>query len=167
MLSWFIPNFWQLVLNCSSLGNVFGNSAVLSLKLLAKSKYLEFKISEIMVIMNLSEGKVKHAIADSRKTMVRIFENKCALINKQGVCSQCTGLNNVFNPNQKSEEEALKLKIVKEQKGKNYNQLLDLRLQMVKSIDPLAGEGFDLHNYLIENSPNWVKMHKTNKSSKH
>lgn len=148
--------------NCTSKTLLLTNQICLLLK-----EIYEFKISEIMVIMNLSEGKVKHAIADSRKTMVRIFENKCALINKQGVCSQCTGLNNVFNPNQKSEEEALKLKIVKEQKGKNYNQLLDLRLQMVKSIDPLAGEGFDLHNYLIENSPNWVKMHKTNKSSKH
>lgn len=127
--------------------------------LLLKEIYA-FKISEIMEIVGLSEGKVKHAIADSRKDLTRIFEHKCALINKKGICSQCTGLNNIFNPAQKIQEEANKLKIIKEKRNKNYEQLLDLRLQMVKSIDPLAGEGIDLHNYLIENSPTWAKKQK-------
>lgn len=124
--------------------------------LLLKEVY-GFKIGEIMQIAGLSEGKVKHALADSRKTLTRIFEHKCALINKKGVCSQCTGLNNKFNPRQDTHIESNKLKIVREKEGKNYEQLLDLRLQMVKSIDPLAGEGIDLHNYLIENSPEWAK----------
>lgn len=117
-----------------------------------------FKVSEIMLIVGLSEGKVKHAIADSRKDMARIFEHKCVLINKNGTCSQCTGLNQVFNPKQNTQEQANKLKIVKEQRGKNYEKLLELRLNMVRSIDPLAGEGIELHNYLIENSPTWAKL---------
>ena len=48
--------------------------------LLLKEVY-QFKVSEIMLITSLSEGKVKHAIADARKDMTRIFEKKCALIN--------------------------------------------------------------------------------------
>ena len=127
--------------------------------LLLKEVY-GFKISEIMLITGLREGKVKHAIADSRKDMTRIFKHKCALINKQGTCSQCTGLNKVFNPDQDAQIEANKLKIVRERRMKNYEQLLDLRLQMVKNIDPLAGEGIDLHNYLIEHSPAWAKKQK-------
>lgn len=121
-----------------------------------------FKVNEIMLIVNLSEGKVKHALANSRKDMKRIFENKCALINKNGTCSQCTGLNKIFNPKQDTQQLANSLKIIKEKRGKNYDQLLDLRLQMVKSIDPLAAEGFDLHNYLIENSPQWAKAQLKN-----
>jgi len=117
--------------------------------LLLKEVY-EFRISEIMIITGLSEGKVKHALADSRADMKRIFKHKCSLINKNGVCSQCTGLNKIFNPEQDAQIEANKLK--------NYAQLLDLRLQMVKNIDPLNGEGIDLHNYLIENSPDWAKQ---------
>ncbi len=90
------------------------------------------------------------------------------MINKNGTCSQCTGLNTIFNSKQETQIEVNKLKIVKEQRLKNYNQLLDLRLHMVKTIDPLAGEGIELHNYLIENSPRWansqlkVKTPKTN-----
>tara|TARA_R110002096_G_C14604034_1_gene722908 strand:+ start:78 stop:872 length:795 start_codon:yes stop_codon:yes gene_type:complete len=138
--------------NCTSKTLLLTNQICLLLK-----EIYDFKISEIMLIVGLSEGKVKHAIADSRKDMLRIFENKCALINKNGTCSQCTGLNKIFNPKQNTQEEANKLKIVKEQRGKSYEQLLNLRLQMVKAIDPLAGEGIDLHNYLIENSPTWAK----------
>lgn len=120
----------------------------------------EFKVAEIMLITGLTEGKVKHAIADARKDMVRIFEKKCALVNKEGICSQCTGLNQKYNPAQDTQIEANKLKIVKERRNKNYQQLLDLRLQMVKGIDPLEAEGRDLHGYLIENSPGWAKAQK-------
>ena len=141
--------------NCVSKTLLLTNQICLLLK-----EVYGFKISEIMLIVGLSEGKVKHAIADSRNDLKRIFENKCALINKKGTCSQCTGLNNVFNPKQKTQQEANKLKIIKEQRGKNYEELLNLRLQMVKSIDPLAGEGLDLHNYLLENSPTWAKTQK-------
>ncbi len=116
-----------------------------------------FKISEIMIILSLSEGKVKHAIANSRKHLSRIFEKKCALINKQGTCSQCTGLNKMYNPEQDEHIEANKLKMVKEQRGKNYSSLLDLRLEIVKSIDPLSGKTTSLHHYLLAYSPNWAK----------
>ena len=138
--------------NCTSKTLLLTNQICLLLK-----EVYDFKISEIMLIVDLTAGKVKHAIADARNDMKRIFEHKCALINKKGVCSQCTGLNQKFNPAQDTQIEKNKLKIVKEQANKNYEQLLDLRLQMVKNIDPLQGEGVDLHNYLIENSPAWAE----------
>ncbi|MEQ9304575.1 MAG: RNA polymerase sigma factor [Marinoscillum sp.] len=118
----------------------------------------DFKISEIMLILELSEGKVKHAIADARHHLSRIFEKKCALVNKKGTCSQCTGLNQLYNPEQDAHIEANKIKMVKEQKGKNYDQLLNLRLALVKSIDPLSGSSISLHHYLIEHSPKWAKQ---------
>ena len=117
-----------------------------------------FKVSEIMLILNVSEGKVKHAIADARQHLTHIFQKKCALINKEGTCSQCTGLNQMYNPEQDEHIEANKVKMVKEQKGKNYEQLLELRLELVKSIDPLSGKTTSLHHYLIENSPAWAKQ---------
>ena len=89
--------------------------------------------------------------------MVRIFDNKCALINKEGVCHQCTGLNKRFNPEQNEQEERVKIKMLREQRNKNHQQLLDLRMQLVQGIDPLDAEGMDLHNYLIENSPVWAR----------
>lgn len=117
-----------------------------------------FKISEIMLITELSEGKVKHAIANARKDLGRIFQKKCALINKEGTCSQCTSLNQIYNPEQNAQAEANKVKMVKEQRGKNYDELLSLRLILIKTIDPLNGKSVELHNYLLEHSPQWALM---------
>lgn len=124
--------------------------------ILLKEVY-DFKISEIGLITGLTEGKVKHALADARKDMERIFKKRCALINKEGICHQCTGLNKRFNPEQDTQIEANKIKMIREARNKNYQQLLDLRFQLAKSIDPVNAEGMDLHNYLIENSPRWAK----------
>lgn len=133
--------------------------------LLLKEVY-DFKISEIMLITGLNEGKVKHAIADARKDMNRIFEKRCALINKEGICHQCTGLNSKFNPEQDAQIEANKIKMVKEAGNENYEQLLNLRLQLVKSINPLEAAGTDLHSYLIENVPAWAEQQTAKASEK-
>lgn len=139
--------------NCTTKTLLLTNQICLLLK-----EVYGFKIKEIMLIVGLSEGKVKHAIADARKDMNRIFEKRCALINKEGMCHQCTGLNNKFNPRQNTQIEANKIKMIREARNKNHDELLNLRIQLVKSVDPLNAEGSDLHNYLIENSPEWAKM---------
>lgn len=112
-----------------------------------------FKVKEIIQITTLSEGKVKHALADSRQRMMKIFESRCSLIGKQGACYQCTELNGMFNPQQDAEAEARKLKLVQEQGKANYEKLFDLRVELVKGIDPIESEGFDFHNYMLENLP--------------
>ena len=58
----------------------------------------QFKIREIMEISGLTEGKVKHALANARNRYHKIFNDRCALINKQGACHQCTELNGILNP---------------------------------------------------------------------
>lgn len=116
-----------------------------------------FKVQEIMEITALTEGKVKYALTNGRSRFIRIFEGRCALINKGGVCHQCSELNGMFNPQQDFEQEALKLKMVKEKDKANHDQLLDLRFQLVKNIDPVEAEGFELHNYMIEGVPKHAK----------
>ncbi len=128
--------------------------------LLLKEVY-QFKISEIMVITEMTAGKVKHAIADARKSMIRIFQNRCSLINKNGICHQCSELNNLFNPQQDAQIEINKLKLAKSAFKESQNRLFDIRLQLVNSIDPLNAEGTNLHNFIIENCPDWVKIQES------
>jgi len=130
--------------------------------LLLKEVY-SFKVSEIIFITNVSEGKVKHALADARKDMNLIFEKRCSLINKEGICHQCTELNGIFNPEQDSHIESNKISMVKEANLANYDELLNLRLQLVKSIDPLNAKGANLHNSMMENCPKLaqIQMSKT------
>ena len=52
--------------------------------LLLKEIY-DFKVIEIVEILEVTEGVVKHLLFNSRQTMIKIFDKRCALINKEGI----------------------------------------------------------------------------------
>ncbi len=59
-----------------------------------------FRRREIATVLELSEGVVKHLLHESRKTMSQVFYQRCALINKNGTCHQCSELAGIYNPRQ-------------------------------------------------------------------
>ncbi|MFN7115709.1 MAG: RNA polymerase sigma factor [Saprospiraceae bacterium] len=64
----------------------------------------DFAVKEIALIIGKTQDVVKHLLQDARHTMMDIFDNRCALINKNGVCHQCSELNGWFNPRQNQQE---------------------------------------------------------------
>lgn len=124
--------------------------------LLLKEIY-DFKVAEIIEITRLSEGKVKHAIANARKHLTHIFEKRCAFINKEGVCHQCTELTGILNPKQDVQAKANQLKLGKKKIDESQNHLLDLRFEIVRNIDPLNSKNTLVTNYFLENSEKWVE----------
>jgi RNA polymerase sigma-70 factor (ECF subfamily) len=123
--------------------------------LLLKEVY-DFKVREIVEITQLSEGKVKHAIANARKQLNTIFERRCAFVNKNGVCHQCTELTGMLNPKQDVHIKANKLKLVQKQNDASQDHLLDLRLELVKAVDPLNAKNNLVTTYFLENAEKWV-----------
>ncbi len=130
--------------------------------LLLKEVY-SFKVSEIIEITGLTEGKVKHAIANARKTLMNIFERRCAFVNKNGTCHQCSELTGILNPKQDVHMKAKALKLAKAKNKENKEFLLDLRLELVNNIDPLNSKNALVTNYFLENSEKWVKEGKKKK----
>lgn len=113
-----------------------------------------FTVAEIMEILQLSEGRVKHAIADARRIMADIFDRRCVLVSQKGACYQCSEINGFINPKQDAREAMLRLKMVREaQNGASKERLLDLRAELVKMIDPLNVPGSELHAYLLSLMP--------------
>ena len=55
-------------------------------------------MKEIAQIMNQTEAMVKYYLRVARSKMIEVFDQRCSLINKQGICYQCTELNGIFNP---------------------------------------------------------------------
>lgn len=130
--------------------------------LLLKEVY-DFKVREIMQITELSEGKVKHAIANARKNLTNIFDKRCAFVNKNGVCHQCTELTGMLNPAQDAYINANKLNLVKKRDTENKERLLDIRLELVRSINPLNSKNSIVTTYFLENSEKWVEEGKLKK----
>ena len=116
--------------------------------LILKNIY-DFQVKEICLILEKTEGVIKHLLNDARNTMTDIFENRCALINKNGVCHQCSHINEIFNPKQNQQEELMKLELVKASKKYNREQLFTLRTLLVKAIDPLHAAGTDFHEEVM------------------
>jgi len=110
----------------------------------------DFQVKEICLIMENTEGVVKHLLNFSRDTMTTVFDNRCALVNKNGVCDQCSQLNGIFNPKQDQQEERMKLELVKASKKFNRAELFTLRTKLVKAIDPLHGSGADLQDIIMK-----------------
>jgi RNA polymerase sigma-70 factor, ECF subfamily len=113
------------------------------LTLLLKEVY-EFKVTEVAQILDKTEAMVKYYLHTGRSKMIEIFDNRCALINKEGACHQCSELNGIFNPKQKTQEELMKINMCNEADNKDKERLLDLRIKIVKGIDPFNSGASEL-----------------------
>ncbi len=126
----------------------------------------DFKISEIMEISNLSEGKVKHALANARKNMIRIFDQRCALVNKNGTCTQCTTLTGVLNQSQEAHIRYNKSKMARAALSDNQEHLLNLRVDLTKNVDPYNAPNSELNFFMLESMEGWVEEGKRKEMSK-
>lgn len=109
----------------------------------------DFSVMEIMQIIGKTEGQVKYYLQTARKKMTDIFDRRCALVNKNGICHQCTELNGWFNPKQNQNEAKLKVKMVRDAQEADKVALFKIRVDLIKAIDPLKSEGNELQEILL------------------
>jgi RNA polymerase sigma-70 factor (ECF subfamily) len=121
------------------------------ISLLLKEVY-DFKISEIAQILDNNEQMVKYYLHEGRTKMINIFDGRCSLINKKGICHQCSELNGLYNPRQKFQEEALKIEMVREAEKSGREHLFDLRVEVLKGIDPFKSNAADLQLHHLEHN---------------
>ena len=121
------------------------------LALLLKEVY-GFKVAEIAIIMNQTEAMVKYYLHVSRSRMIEIFDHRCSLINKQGICHQCTELNGIFNPKQKTQEELVKIEMAREAENKSKEELFDLRMKILQELDPFESGAAELQLHHLEHN---------------
>ena len=121
------------------------------LVLLLKEVY-SFKVREIAQILRMSEAMVKYHLHISRSRMIEIFDQRCSLINKQGICHQCTELNGIFNPKQKAQEELVKLEMAREAETRSRDELFELRMKILRELDPFQSGAAELELHHLEHN---------------
>lgn len=110
----------------------------------------DFSVKEISMILDKTQDVTKHLLQDARHTMMDIFDHRCALIHKNGVCNQCSELNGMFNPKQDQQEALNKLDLVRGSKKFDREALFELRSKLIKAVDPIRGKGADLQDVLMK-----------------
>jgi RNA polymerase sigma-70 factor (ECF subfamily) len=119
----------------------------------------EFKVSEIAEILDMTEAMVKYYLHTGRAKMISIFDGRCAIINKEGVCHQCSELNGVFNPKQKFQEEVVKIEMAREAGSADKEHLFDLRMKIVQGIDPFESGAAELQLHHLEHNRNVMEKY--------
>ena len=130
--------------------------------LLLKEIY-DFKIVEIAEILQVTEGVVKHLLFNGRQTMIKIFDKRCSLISKEGVCHQCSELNGIFNPKHETQKELMQIEMVKKANNSNTEELFDLRTEIVKSIDPYNTSGAELQFFHLKHTKSAMENYQDEK----
>lgn len=128
------------------------------LVLLLKEIY-GFKVREISRILQLSKAMVKYHLHVSRQKMIDIFDHRCSLINKKGICYQCTELNGIFNPRQKAQEELLKIEMAREAETGSKEELFELRMKILRELDPFQSGAAELQLHHLEHNRQVMEKH--------
>jgi RNA polymerase sigma-70 factor (ECF subfamily) len=123
-----------------------------------------FKVMEIATILSSSEAMVKYYLHQGRTKMIRVFDGRCALISKEGVCHQCSELNGVFNPKQNMQEELVKIELAREAGKADKERLFDLRMDILKEIDPFLSKAADLQLHHLEHNRQAMETYLQKKS---
>lgn len=131
--------------------------------LLLKEIY-DFRIREIAVILQTSQPLVKYHLHAARQKMIEIFEGRCALINQEGVCHQCTEINGIFNPKQNVQEELNKIKMCKRKSKAGPDELFDLRMEVLQGIDPFNSNAHELQLHHLEHNRRVMEKYLKEKS---
>lgn len=121
------------------------------LVLLLKEIY-GFKVKEISRILQMSEAMVKYHLHVSRSKMMELFDHRCSLINKKGICYQCTELNGIFNPKQNTQEALVKIEMAREAEKKSRDELFDLRMKILQELDPFESGAAELQLHHLEHN---------------
>lgn len=74
-------------------------------------------------------------------------KNRCAMINKTGVCYQCAELNDYLQTEKNSTEKISKLGLSRD---KSPEENLKLRFQIINQINPLNSNGADLEDTIMQ-----------------
>jgi RNA polymerase sigma-70 factor, ECF subfamily len=106
--------------------------------------------AEAAEVVGSSSEDIEERLRRARATMTGIFEQRCSLIHRQGVCHLCAGFNGMFNPHQSEPQELAKLELVRAARRPDPPDLFALRLALVRSIDPLNAAGTNLHEAIMQ-----------------
>ncbi|MGH9746518.1 MAG: RNA polymerase sigma factor [Candidatus Acidiferrales bacterium] len=110
---------------------------------------LEFTASEAAAILRVSEPVFRHRLADARAKMTAAYDGLCALINKTGVCYQCSGLREIAGEANRGPD--LGQIEVAPGMAVNPETLLDARVAIVRSSDLEGGTTRTMHDLFFEN----------------
>lgn len=112
----------------------------------------DFSVKETAQILDFTEDMTKYYLRAGRGKMIEIFDRRCSLINKEGICHQCTELNGIFNPKQDKQVALAKVQLARDVEKKDKEQLFDIRMEVLQGLDPFKSGAAELQLHHLEHN---------------
>lgn len=112
----------------------------------------DFSVKETAQILDFTEDMTKYYLRAGRGKMIEIFDRRCSLINKEGICHQCTELNGIFNPKQDKQVALAKVQLARDAEKKGKEQLFDIRMEVLQGLDPFKSGAAELQLHHLEHN---------------
>jgi RNA polymerase sigma-70 factor (ECF subfamily) len=109
---------------------------------------LGFTNEEAARILSVSEPVFRHRLSAARATMIQDYAGLCALINKEGLCYQCSALQ-AMAPAGHHGPELVEIEVAPGV-AMNAENLFDARLAIVRDVDLETGRTRVLHDVFYE-----------------
>lgn len=110
-------------------------------------EFYQFSRREIAQVLNRTEGVIKHLLYEGRKELQTKYHQRCALINKKGVCYQCAELNDYLQPEPDAEIKISQMGLSPEYSDE---QNLKRRFELINQINPLNSPGAELEDTILQ-----------------
>jgi RNA polymerase sigma-70 factor (ECF subfamily) len=109
-----------------------------------------FTAAEAGEVLETAAEAIRFRVEQARQALSDSFESRCTLINKAGACSQCGGYHTWLYGDRRETEKALfQIELQRGATPQERAASLETRLRIVRSVDPLHGEGAKFHDRLM------------------
>ncbi len=109
-----------------------------------------FSHEEAAKTLGATAQAIAFRVEQARQALVKHYEERCSLINKNGLCSQCAGLDTMFYKDRRHTEQALfQITLQQQPTAVERAATFPQRLAIVRAIDPIHAEGAKLHEVMM------------------
>lgn len=105
----------------------------------------EFSNEEAAIVVGLSVSTFRHRLASGRAQMIETFDNRCALVKKEGVCWQCKALQTHLPPERRGPE----VQTLRQADTDDREDLFRRRLAIVREVERGEKSTKELHDYFL------------------
>jgi len=109
-----------------------------------------FPVEDAAETLGIPARTLPFHVEQARQTLIEHYESRCSLINKDGSCKQCAGLDTLlYKDRRHTDQELFQIELDPRPTARERAQSFDQRLAIVRTIDPLHGEGARFHEFLM------------------
>lgn len=110
-----------------------------------------FPAAETAEVLGIPGPTLEFRLEQARQSLIGHYESRCSLINRDGTCTQCAGLDTLlYDDRRHTEQELFQIELEPRRTAQERAQTFDQRLAIVRAIDPLHAEGARFHEFLMD-----------------